>query len=201
MPRVEIGVINRPMPGQEVSGDLWSVANLPGRGVIFVADGLGHGPAAAQASIEAVRTFGKHARDSACAILEAVHVALAGTRGVAAAVASIDLRNNEVTYAGVGNISGVVVTGAASHGMASNNGIVGHIMPVVQESRHPFPPGAVLILSSDGLASRWRLDKYPGLCVRRPGLIAGILYRDFQRKNDDTTVVVAAARDLIEDTA
>jgi hypothetical protein len=46
-------------------------------------------------------------------------------------------------------------------------------------------------MHSDGLATQWDLDQYPGLAARRPSLIAGVLYRDFARGRDDVTVVVA----------
>jgi hypothetical protein len=32
---------------------------------------------------------------------------------------------------------------------------------------------------------------YPGIWSKHPGLIAGILYRDFYRERDDVTVLVA----------
>jgi hypothetical protein len=32
---------------------------------------------------------------------------------------------------------------------------------------------------------------YPGFTRRHPGLVAGILYRDFRRERDDATVIVA----------
>ena len=35
---------------------------------------------------------------------------------------------------------------------------------------------------------------YPGLAQRPPALIAGVLYRDFSRRRDDVTVVVARER-------
>jgi hypothetical protein len=40
--------------------------------------------------------------------------------------------------------------------------------------------------------SRWSLEDYPGLAARDPAVIAGVLYRDFSRRRDDVTVVVAA---------
>ena len=61
----------------------------------------------------------------------------------------------------------------------------------VQEFTYPWPPGAILVLHSDGLLSHWTLDRHPGLAARHPMLLAGILYRDFRRGRDDTTVVVA----------
>jgi hypothetical protein len=44
-------------------------------------------------------------------------------------------------------------------------------------------------MHSDGLATQWQLDRYLGLASRHPGLVAGVLYRDFKRDRDDVTVV------------
>ena len=60
----------------------------------------------------------------------------------------------------------------------------------MQEFIVPLPSRAVLVAHSDGLASQWRVDQYPTLQQRHPSLIAGILFRDFRRKTDDSTVVV-----------
>jgi anti-sigma regulatory factor (Ser/Thr protein kinase) len=184
------GVINRPKPGQEVCGDSWAVEQLSGRSLFFLADGLGHGPDAAIASQDAVRAFRKHRMRRPKEIIEAVHAALHGTRGAAAAIAEIDIVKQEVCYAGIGNIAGTIVTPALSQSMVSHNGIVGHQMRKVQEFLYPWPPNALLVLHSDGLSGRWQLEGYAGLTVRHPGLIAGVLYRDFQRDNDDATVLV-----------
>ena len=49
-------------------------------------------------------------------------------------------------------------------------------------------------MHSDGLATQWQLDRYPGLAARHPSVIAGVLYRDFRRERDDVTVLVATER-------
>ena len=46
-------------------------------------------------------------------------------------------------------------------------------------------------MHSDGLSTGTASTRYPGLAVRDPALIAGVLYRDFTRGHDDATVVVA----------
>jgi hypothetical protein len=53
----------------------------------------------------------------------------------------------------------------------------------------------MLVLLSDGLATRWDFSQYPGLRRRLPLLIAGVLYRDLLRGNDDATIVVARQRE------
>jgi hypothetical protein len=44
-------------------------------------------------------------------------------------------------------------------------------------------------MHSDGLLSRWDFDTYPGLTLRHPSLIAGVLYRQYTRGRDDVTVI------------
>ena len=53
----------------------------------------------------------------------------------------------------------------------------------------PWPKDSILVMHSDGLTARWDLSHYPGLGMKDPSLIAGILYRDFSRPHDDKTVV------------
>jgi hypothetical protein len=190
--KMECGVINRPKPGQDVCGDSWAVDHLPGRSMFFLADGLGHGLEAATASQDGVRAFHKHKTGRPKEIIEAVHAALHGTRGAAAAVVEIDFSTQEVCFAGIGNIAGTVFSAESSHSMVSHNGIVGHQIRKIQEFIYPWTAESLLILHSDGLSSRWQLEHYSGLTVRHPGLIAGVLYRDFQRDNDDATVLVGS---------
>jgi len=52
----------------------------------------------------------------------------------------------------------------------------------------------LLIMHTDGLATRWNVDDYPGLVGRHPSLIAAVLYRDFSRNRDDVTVLAFASR-------
>lgn len=188
----EIGAICLPMPGEEVSGDGFAVQHGAGRSTVLVADGIGHGPSAADAAEQAIAVFRRHADASPVDALGAIHAALRGTRGAAAAVAQLDPGEGRVRFAGVGNIAGVVLsaTDGPRH-VVSHNGTVGHHAPRVQEFTYGWPPGALLVLHSDGLMTRWALDNYPGLTAQHPTVVAGVLYRDFARGRDDVTVVVA----------
>ena len=64
-------------------------------------------------------------------------------------------------------------------------------MRKVQEFEIPWPAGSALVMHSDGIGSRWTLERYPGLLTRDPAVIAAVLYRDFCRGTDDATVLVA----------
>lgn len=195
---LDIGAVHLPKPGERVCGDSWAVEQQPGRALFLVADGLGHGPSAADASREAVRVFREHLGLPPAEIVHRLHQALRSTRGAAVAVAELvhgDRKGGELRFAGVGNIAATIFAGGASRSAMSHNGTVGHELRKVQELSYPFPPEALLVIHSDGLATHWRLDKYPGLIARNAGVIAGVLYRDFKRGRDDVTVVVARERD------
>jgi anti-sigma regulatory factor (Ser/Thr protein kinase) len=191
-PPFRVGAVSVPKAGEEVCGDCWAVRHEGGCCVLLVADGLGHGALAAEASRAAARILRDGPRMGPAAVLQAAHAALRGTRGAAVAVAEADLAAGEVRFAGVGNVAGCIITpGGECRSMASHNGTVGHEARKFQEFVYPLPAGALLVMNSDGLTSRWNLDASPGLAVRDPALIAGVLYRDFQRGRDDVTVLVA----------
>ncbi|HET6900551.1 MAG TPA: serine/threonine protein kinase, partial [Vicinamibacteria bacterium] len=107
------------------------------------------------------------------------------------AVTEVDVETAVVRFAGVGNIAGSVWNGTHSHHTVSHNGTAGHGTVRIREFTYPWPKGALLVLASDGLATRWTLEQYPGLSTRHPSLVAAILYRDHSRQRDDVTVVVA----------
>ncbi len=164
-----------------------------GMGFILVVDGLGHGPAAAEAAAEAVAVFRNFPSSEPGAIVAAAHAAMRGTRGAALAIARLDPGRGVVRFAGVGNISGVIIDAGSRRiaSMVSQNGTVGHAVRKIQEFEYAWAEGASLVMHSDGLATHWDLGRYPGLSARDPGLVAGLLYRDHRRDRDDVTVVVA----------
>jgi anti-sigma regulatory factor (Ser/Thr protein kinase) len=190
---MDIGVVCRAKRNEVVCGDGWEAASQPGRVVLLVVDGLGHGLGAATATQEAIQIFRSNSQHSPARIAEAAHAALRSTRGAVIGIAEIDLSQKLVRYAGVGNISGAIVSEAGSRHLVSSNGTVGQDVRKFQEFSYPFPTDAVLVLHTDGLISHWNLSNYPGLLRKAPGLIAGILYRDYQRGTDDVTVVAAKA--------
>ncbi len=186
------GAVSIAKAGEEVCGDAWSVQPQAGALRLLVADGLGHGPLAADAANAAVRAFADHHVRAPSACIEHIHVALRSTRGAAVAVADLDPDRGSVVFAGIGNIAGILYAGTAlPRRMVSHNGTAGHMARRVQAFDYPFTGRPLVILCSDGLATSWTLDAYPGLSQRHPSLIAGILYRDFSRGRDDVTVLVA----------
>jgi len=189
--RLEVGVACVPKAGEIMCGDACAVMQQDGCCLVMVSDGLGHGQDAAEASQAAVRVVDEHPTEEPVALLERMHDSLRHTRGAAVAVAKVNLRRQEVVFAGVGNIAGRVMLAEKTSYLMSHNGIVGHQMRKVQALTYPWSDSALLLLHSDGLATRWDLTAYPGLARRHPSLIAGVLYHHFTRGYDDVIVVVA----------
>ena len=182
------GAVSVAMPGQDVCGDSWSVlAN--GTVTLFVADGLGHGQEAAEASVEAVRLFHRFNGHQVATLLDYVHGGLRTTRGAAVSIARFDPTNRSVAFAGIGNVAGALLSGGTLKRMVSMPGTAGHNARKIQPFDYPFERGLVL-LSSDGISTGWNLARYPNIESVHPTLIAAILYRDFARHRDDTTVLV-----------
>lgn len=179
-------------PGEQIGGDGWGIHQSQDHALLMVADGLGHGPSAADASFEAIKTFNANVHLTPSEILYAAHAALHSTRGAAVAIAKVDCPRGQIAFAGVGNIVAAIASpdGSIRH-MTSYDGTVGDAMRKVAEFSYPLPPGAIIIMHSDGLTARWVFDNYPGLPAKHPGLIAAVLYRDFARGRDDATVLVA----------
>ena len=182
----------RPMTGESASGDGYAVRRLGDGGLLLLmCDGLGHGSLAALATRTAVRAFAESPATRPAALVEALHVALRPTRGAAVAVALLDPAAGVAHYAGLGNVAGTILTEGARRGMISMPGIAGHQRRVVREFDYPLPPGAVVVLHTDGVTSRWSLDDYPGLLQFSPQVIAAVVLRDAGVRRDDAGVLVA----------
>ncbi|MEO5690369.1 MAG: ATP-binding protein [Burkholderiaceae bacterium] len=176
-------------PGEIVSGDAWDIRIEDGTATVVVADGLGHGLGANDAAAEMLKVFAT-ARGSPSAILERAHPLMRGTRGAAVSIAEVNARAGTVTYAGAGNISGRLISGIEDRSLMSQHGTLGVQIRKLQDISYPWPDHSLVVLHSDGLATRWNLKDVGGLLQCDPAVIAGWLLRDFTRGHDDVTVVV-----------
>lgn len=192
MVRFACAGLSVPFPGETVCGDDFAMTAEYGVLRVMTVDGLGHGTNAATAAAAARAVWdGDRQSRSPVETLQAAHAALRATRGAAMAVAWLDHANKLVRYAGVGNIAATIVTPQLkTRSLVSGNGTVGMELRRMQEFQYPLGDEDTFIMFSDGIASHWRLEQYPGLMPRHPGVIAGVIYRDYKRGRDDATVVV-----------
>jgi anti-sigma regulatory factor (Ser/Thr protein kinase) len=188
---LEVGGLSTAKVGQESCGDAWSSRWVRGAFWVAAVDGLGHGPQAATAALEAMRVFHQGGPESTpYDILRAAHQALKHTRGAVMAVAVIRPVLGTMEFAGVGNIAAALIQDQGQRRLPSMDGIVGYSIRAIREQSYTWTPSSMLILASDGLSSRWNLGADQALASRHPSLVAGVLHRDFSRSGDDATVVV-----------
>lgn len=186
----ESGLVCLPLAGEHSCGDAAWAASDGEVAVAMISDGLGHGDAAAEASDAALEMMpGLAFALPPAELAQRMHTALQKTRGAAVAIARADGHAGAVAFAGVGNIAACTTAAGQRRHLVSINGIVGHNLRKTHQFDSPWQEDSLLLLHSDGLASRWSLDAYPGLEQAHPALVAGVLYRDFYRGRDDVSVL------------
>jgi len=184
------GAISIALDGEIECGDAWCLREDSQGLALFVVDGLGHGTFAAEAARVAVDAFHMNPFLPPQETMVRSNALMSKTRGGAAACARIV--GDKVSYAGVGNISGTLISVGRSQGLVSQNGTLGLHQRRTQQFEYQRERGALLIMHSDGVSARWDLKNRPDLLVRHPAIIAGAIYRDHGRRSDDATVVVVA---------
>ncbi|EPJ41478.1 hypothetical protein STAFG_1463 [Streptomyces afghaniensis 772] len=192
------GGVNVPLGRAEYSGDAWTRVCAGDRHTLLLADGLGHGPKAAEASGAAVDALRDVADRPPAEMLRHLGRALRRTRGAAVAVAQLDLGSGRLHFAGIGNVGARLRTDGTWKAMLSQPGIVGAQAPAsVTVQRQPWQDDSLLVLHSDGLPGRWTPPDDAVLLGCDPAVVAAVVLRDAgsaaRPVRDDTCVAVLGA--------
>ena len=153
---VEWSVAKRCRRGEATSGDVAVVTLLPGGALVAGVDGLGHGAEAARAAGRAAAVVRASPGPDLALLMKHCHIALRGTRGAAISLAFISTSAGGVTWLGVGNVEGRVVSRAPSAtqpkgSLALGGGVAGYDLPAVRTAALKVLPGDLLILATDGV--------------------------------------------------
>jgi anti-sigma regulatory factor (Ser/Thr protein kinase) len=190
--------LTRPITGETECGDLFGAAEAGGVLTAVLCDGLGHGPLAARAAAAAVASVLDEPSGEPAALLDRAHRRMAHTRGGAVAVVQVSTgqvstgqaAGTAVRFAGLGNIAATILAGGTRKGMLSVPGIAGHHAHAIRQFEYTAPPGAAIVLHSDGVNSRWEPGTMPGLPARDPLVIAATLLGWAGTRRDDAGVLV-----------
>jgi phosphoserine phosphatase RsbX len=155
---VEWAVATRCRRGETTSGDLAVVTVLPEGVLVAGIDGLGHGDEAARAARKAAEALRESRSSDLVLLVERCHAALQGTRGAAISLAFVSPAESGVTWLGVGNVEGRLLSGDPSAkrpkgSLALGNGVPGHELPPVRAARLDLRTGDVLMLATDGVGA------------------------------------------------
>jgi negative regulator of sigma-B (phosphoserine phosphatase) len=175
--------------GESVSGDRAVVVGFPRGTLVAMIDGLGHGPAAAEAAGQAAEVLEQAPGVEASELIVRCHERMRRSRGAAISLASFDAASARMTWIGVGNVEGVFVqVSGAAHSLATRGGTVGYLLPALRTQTIDVKPGDTLAFATDGIEVGFRQHILPG---RSPDEIANAILAGHDKHNDDACVVVA----------
>lgn len=187
---LNLGYLARACQGESVCGDAGRYWDMPGRRVLALADGLGHGPAAQQAAEGAMRCISGVLARSAVEMLLACNERLLNTRGAVLAIAVIELASQTLTLVSIGNIRTRVLSGQGDVRLGSGRGIVGAGRLQVLPEQFQLTPGDTVVMFSDGVDDAAQvcacLDRQP----LTPQQLAQEVVARWGRANDDASVLV-----------
>ena len=184
--KITIGQAGRPHPGEQESGDQWAVLTDGPRHLAVLADGLGHGPAAALAARAAVSFVAARPWEPLESLVWGCHRALTHTRGVALSLLRIDERLATASFAGVGNVELAAATGDPVRPVPVP-GVVGGRVRKVTEVRIGLRAGDLLVLFTDGISSRFDPCALRGMDA---GVAARRLLAAHAKDHDDAACLV-----------
>lgn len=185
-----------PKNGEKACGDGIAIQQTSKTLKVLLGDGLGHGPEAEAVTTKAKAAFLQMKDElSPVELIREIHTAVKRTRGLVATAAVYLSSDKSWHICGTGNVANW--TGNLQRGktIMSYNGIVGVNVPnSMNENVVKNEYGQLLILASDGLRTRWELQRYPSILKHDLSLLAAALYKDYSRGNDDLSILIARVK-------
>jgi anti-sigma regulatory factor (Ser/Thr protein kinase) len=155
----------------------------------MICDGLGHGPMAAEDADRVVEAFLQSTATSAGAMMEELCSSQDLRRGAVAMCLSAKASEATVDIAGVGNITGLILSRDQQRRILSREGSIGGRC-VSRSDRYPFIGGETLVLHSDGIKTIRALPAPSALLFRSPLMIAAMLLHQGIKSYDDASILV-----------
>src|SRR6478609_3701418 len=191
-PTLEWGVATVSMAGELSNGDLHLIAEFPGGAMVAVIDALGHGPEAAHAAALAAVTLALRPADPLPELIRRAHQALIGARGVVLSLATFDTRAGLMTWAGIGNVEGMLFRNgrhrpSTRSGLVTIGGIVGGELPETRPQQLPVERGDIIVFATDGVRRDFIDQVDP---ERPPDEMARELLVRHAKGSDDALVLV-----------
>lgn len=189
--RREVAVLGQPYPGEHVSGDQATWLWLGERLVVGVVDGLGHGPEARAAADQAIQVLRAQAHLAPEALMAHCEARLRGTRGAALGLVRLE-PGGEMAHACVGNVNTLLCHPGHVRSLSCTAGALGlpQRVPRFRGATASVQPGGLLVMHTDGLATRTTVDD-PLLLRRHPLEVAHQLFLSFGKEHDDALILVA----------
>lgn len=184
---VDHGIFSRPKVEEHFNGDQYFIDESNGFFFAVIADGLGHGIYANEASKLAIEHIKENLGESIEEMIGGCHKRLRGTRGVALSIVRIDLNTGRITFGGVGNVECKCFTENNDFHPVPFAGIVGYNLRKIRTFSGKFQPGDMFCMHSDGISSRFEIEDKEGSNAQE---MAGTIAENHGKPQDDSTVLV-----------
>lgn len=190
VPLVDYWVAQRPIPGENESGDQYLVAHFPGGALVAVVDGLGHGEQASIAAKVAIETLSARPDAPVDALMQHCHDALRKTRGAVMTLASFNAEASTLTWLAVGNVEAVLrrdrMPRSKPIAILPRGGIVGDRLPPLSPATLPLCPGDLLLLATDGISSIFvrEIDR-----MEQPRQLVNHIFAQHAKNTDDALIL------------
>ncbi len=187
----KIHAVMLPKIGEEFCGDGFKYLMRKNSCQIFAMDGLGHGVEAYKANQLAIKSFINTLYESPAERIKIMHGALKRSRGGVGIIFDINLNTLKLIFCGLGNIAAKVLSEGKIKNCISYNGIIGHTFPMTFHSiTHDWTLNNYLIITSDGINTRWDFNAISNIMKHDPSIIAASLFKNFSRGNDDCLIII-----------
>ena len=141
----------------------------------------------------AERVFAATVPDDPAEFLTLLDQSLRGSRGAAAALAHLHGGQGRLTYAGIGNISGRLVSRGEVH-LVGREGTLGQLFRAPKVQTFELVPQDLLLMHSDGISARFSAETFAELRTGQAHAIAAQLLERFGKLYDDAGCAVVRVK-------
>ena len=190
----EAAIMGRPFPGEAISGDDGIFFESESSFTAAVADGLGHGPEAREASNRAVEVLKEKHEWALEEIVVAVNQELGRTRGCAIGIIRFNKEDSTIECISLGDVQCHLYHLKEAHFFTPTPLILGTGQFQKQRIRGEkvaLQPGSILVMFTDGLKSKTTLKGQLDVLRKPPIAIAEHLLENDSRPDDDALVLIA----------
>lgn len=180
-----------PKTGEQECGDAYLIKKYHDKALVAAIDGLGHGKSASWASQRAKHLLDTSSNESIINLMNYCHKNLKNTRGVVMSLALVDVGEKTLTWSGVGNVEGVLLSEdevSSPKSIILRHGIVGYKLPELQASIIPITMGDLLIFSTDGVRGNYLENVDTEASTKE---IVGHITQNYFKRTDDALILAA----------
>jgi anti-sigma regulatory factor (Ser/Thr protein kinase) len=190
----EVAIMGRPYPGEPISGDDAVFFESNSTFIAAVADGMGHGPEAREASNRAIEGLSHKLEQNLEEVVVALNHELSGTHGCALNIIRFDKITGIAECVSLGDVHSHLYHFKDAHFFTPTPLVLaaGQFQKQrIRVERVPVQTGSVLIMFTDGLKSRTSLKGQLDVLRQSSIAIAEHLIENDSRPDDDALVLVA----------